>query len=62
VTFVAPDDRAGVAAAVAALKVPTAQRAEIAQAVIERKRRIGWIVFTDSMDPDGDASRSRARG
>jgi hypothetical protein len=27
VTFVAPDDRAGVAAAVAALKVPTAQRA-----------------------------------
>ena len=54
VTFVAPDNRAGVAAAVAALKVPTAQRAEIAHAVLEGKRRIGWIVFTDSIDPDGD--------
>jgi len=54
VTFVAPDNRAGVAAAVAALKVPTAQRAEIAHAVVEGKRRIGWIVFIDSIDPDGD--------
>jgi hypothetical protein len=54
VTFVASDNRAGVAAAVAALKVPTAQRAEIAHAVLEGKRRIGWIVFTDSIDPDGD--------
>jgi hypothetical protein len=54
VTFVAPNDRAGIAAAVAALRVPTAQRAGIAQAVVDQKRRIGWIVFTDSMDPDGD--------
>jgi hypothetical protein len=22
--------------------------------VIERRQRLGWIVFTDSMDPDGD--------
>jgi len=54
VTFVPPDNRAGVAAAVAALKVPAAQRSEIAHAVLEGKRRIGWIVFTDSIDPDGD--------
>ncbi|MBA2402705.1 MAG: hypothetical protein H0V72_29220 [Bradyrhizobium sp.] len=62
VTFVAPDDRAGVAAAVAALKVTTAQRAEIAQTVIEGKRRIGWIVFTDSIDPDGDTIAVESSG
>ena len=61
VTFVSPDDRAGVAAAVAALKVPTPQRAEIEQAVIEGKR-LGWIVFTDSMDPDGDTVAVEASG
>ena len=62
VTFVAPDDRAGVAAAVAALRVPTAQRAEIAHAVVEGKRRIGWIVFTDSIDPDGDTIAVESSG
>ena len=54
VTFVSPDDRAAVASAVAALKVAPPQRAEIEQAVIERRQRLGWIVLTDSMDPDGD--------
>src|SRR5204863_9693327 len=54
VTFVSPDDRAAVASAVAALKVAPPQRAEIEQAVIERRQRLGWIVFIDSMDPDGD--------
>jgi hypothetical protein len=62
VTFVAPDDHAGVAAAVAALKVPTAQRAAIAQAVIEGQRRIGWIVFVDSIDPDGDTIAVESSG
>jgi hypothetical protein len=46
-------DRAAIAAAVAALQVSPPQRAEIEQAVIERRQRLGWIVFTDSMDPDG---------
>ena len=47
---VSPDDRA----AIAALKVAPPQRAEIEQAVIDRRQRLGWIVFIDSMDPDGD--------
>ena len=62
VTLVSPDDRAAVASAVAALKVAPPQRAEIAQAVVERRQRLGWIVFTDSMDPDGDTIAVEASG
>lgn len=62
VTFVSPDDRAAVAAAVAALKVATPQRAGIEQAVIERRQRLGWIVFVDSIDPDGDTVAVEAAG
>lgn len=62
VTFVSPEDPAGIGAAVAALKVSPPQRAEIAQAVTERRRRLGWIVFVDSMDPDGDTVSVEASG
>jgi hypothetical protein len=62
VTFVSPDDPAGIASAVAALKLSTPQRAEVEQAIVERRRRIGWIVFTDSMDPDGDTIAVEASG
>jgi hypothetical protein len=62
VTPVSPEDRAAVAAAVAALKVAPPQRAEIEQAVIDRRQRLGWIVFTDSMDPDGDTIAVEASG
>ncbi|MCK1515901.1 hypothetical protein IVB22_25745 [Bradyrhizobium sp. 190] len=62
VTFVSPDDRAAVASAVAVLKVAPPQRAEIEQAVIDRRQRLGWIVFTDSMDPDGDTVAVEASG
>lgn len=62
VTFVPADDRAGIASAVAALKIPAPQRAEVEQAVAERRQRIGWIVFTDSMDPDGDTIAVEASG
>ena len=62
VTLIAPEDRAGIAAAVAALKVSPPQRAEIQQAVAERRRQLGWIVFTDSMDPDGDTVSVEASG
>lgn len=62
VTLVSADDRAAVALAVSALKVAPPQRAEIAQAVIKRRQRIGWIVFTDSMDPDGDTVAVEASG
>jgi hypothetical protein len=61
VTVVSPEDRAGVASAVAALKVAPSQRAEIEQAVIDRRQRLGWIVFTDSMDAGrGGAGRWRS--
>jgi hypothetical protein len=62
VTFVSPDDRAAVAMAVAALKVAPPQRAEIERAVVERRQRLGWIVFIDSMDPDGDTVAVEASG
>jgi hypothetical protein len=62
VTFVSPDDRAGIASAVAALKISPPQRAEVEQAVAERRQRVGWIVFTDSMDPDGDVIAVEASG
>lgn len=62
VTFVSPDDRAAVASAVAALKVAPPQRAEIERAVVERRQRLGWIVFIDSKDPDGDAVAVEASG
>jgi hypothetical protein len=62
VTFVSPDDRAGVASAVAALKVAPPRRAEIEQAVIERRRQLGSIVLIDSMDPDGDTVAVEASG
>lgn len=55
--FVTPVDRtnsAAVAAAVAALRLPPAQRSVIEQEVFANRRRIGWFVLTDSMDPDGD--------
>ena len=61
-TFVSPDDGAGIKSAVAALKVTEPQRADIEQALIERRQRIGWIVFTDSMDPDGDTIAVEASG
>ena len=53
-----PDDRA----AIAALKVAPPQRAGIEQAVIERRQRLVWIVFVDSIDPDGDTVAVEASG
>jgi hypothetical protein len=62
VALVSPDNDAGIKSAVAALKVSESQRLDIEQALIERRQRIGWIVFTDSMDPDGDAIAVEASG
>lgn len=62
VTFLPANDRPGVGAAVAALKVPGIQRKEIARAVTDGKRRIGWIVFTDSIDSDGDTIAVESSG
>jgi hypothetical protein len=49
-------------AAIAALQVSPPQRAEIEQAVIDRRQRLGWIVFINSMDPDGDTVAVEASG
>jgi hypothetical protein len=62
VTVVSSDDRAGVAAAIASLNLPGPQRLEIERAVLSREKRIGWIIFTDSMDPDGDVVAVEAAG
>ena len=61
-TTIDPARTAAVAAAVAALRLPEAQRAVIEQSVLDRERRIAWIVFTDSMDPDGDTVAVEAAG
>lgn len=62
VTMVDPSDRAAVAAAAAALRLPEPQRQQIEQSVLQRQRRLGWIVLTDSMDPDGDTVAIEAGG
>ena len=62
VTIVAPDDSAGVASAIANLKLPAPQRQEVERAILSGDRRIGWIIFTDSIDPDGDVVAVEAAG
>jgi hypothetical protein len=62
VTVVASDDKIGVASAVAALRLPPPQRQEIERSVLSGEKRIGWIIFTDSMDPDGDVVAVEAAG
>jgi len=54
VTPVDAGNAAAVAAAVNVLRLPKAQREQIESEVLARQRRLGWIVLTDSMDPDGD--------
>jgi hypothetical protein len=54
VTMIDPSNHAAVAAAVSMLRLPEPQRRRIEHEVAQRDRRIGWIVLTDSMDPDGD--------
>jgi hypothetical protein len=62
---ITPIDRgnpSAVAAAVSALAVPAHDRQVIERQVLDGHRRIGWIVLTDSMDPDGDTVRVDAGG
>jgi hypothetical protein len=54
VTPVDNNNHGAVGAAVATLRLPPAQRAEIERDIVSKQRRIGWMVLTDSMDPDGD--------
>jgi len=62
VTLVDRADRDAVAAAVAALNLPAFQHRQVEHDVLAGHRRIGWIVVTDSMDPDGDTIAIRSGG
>jgi hypothetical protein len=62
VTFIDPADRAAVAAATSTLRLAEPVRRQIEQSVLDRQRRLGWIVLTDSMDPDGDTVAVEASG
>jgi hypothetical protein len=62
VTVVLRDDPVGIRSAVAAMDVPDAERIEIERLALSSERQIGWIVFTDSMDPDGDAVAVESSG
>lgn len=55
-------DKAGISAAAASLRLPEVQRKEIEQEALNGRRRLGWIVFTDSIDPDGDVVSVEADG
>jgi hypothetical protein len=62
VTPVLPDDGGAVAAALSFLRLPDAQRAQIERDVLDGRQRLGWIIFIDSMDPDGDVVAVEAAG
>jgi hypothetical protein len=62
VTVIPSEDTIGIKSAIAAIDAPEASRIEIERAVLSLKRQMGWIVFTDSMDPDGDVVAVRASG
>lgn len=61
-TFIDPGNTAAVAAAVSALRLHEAQRANVERSVLDGHRRIAWIVLTDSIDPDGDTVAVEAEG
>jgi hypothetical protein len=62
VTIIPADDVAGTRLAISAMKAGEPIRSEIERAVHARTQQMGWIVFTDSMDPDGDVVAVRASG
>lgn len=62
ITVVSSEDPVGVSSAVAAMNVPDAERIEIERLALSHERQIGWIVFTDSMDPDGDVVAVKSGG
>src|SRR5439155_9555939 len=62
VTFVDPGDKAGIAAAIAKLRLSPPQRQEVELAVSTGKKQMGWIFFGDSLDPDGDVVAVEAGG
>lgn len=62
VTPISTGDRDDIAAALAALHLPEAQRLQLERDVLEGRQRLGWIIFVDSIDPDGDVVAVEAAG
>jgi hypothetical protein len=62
ITEIDSANAAAVTAALSMLRVPESQRQEIAQGVMRRERKLGWIVLVDSMNPDGDTVAVEAAG
>lgn len=62
VTPVLADDGGAVAAALSSLRLPDAQRAQVEREVLAGRQRLGWIIFVDSIDPDGDIIAVEAAG
>lgn len=54
VSPVDPANRRAVEGAISHLQLAEPQRKVVARAVFQGQRRLAWIVFTDSIDPDGD--------
>jgi hypothetical protein len=62
ITTIAPNDPDAINAAIAMFKVDGATRRHIEQDVLAGRRRLGWIVVQDSMDPDGDMIEIESSG
>lgn len=62
VTEIDVSNGGAITAALSMLRLPEAQRQQIAQEVLRRERRLGWIVLVDSMDPDGDTVAVESAG
>jgi len=62
VTVIAPDDAVAIKSAIAAIDLPGPSRVEIERSVLANQRQMAWIVFIDSMDPDGDVVAVSASG
>jgi len=62
VTAIDAKDRDAVAAAIAMLRTDEITRQRLAADILAGRRRIGWIVVQDSMDPDGDVVAIEAGG
>ena len=62
ITAIDVKDHDAVAAAVSMLKTDDATRQRLAADILAGRRRIGWIVVQDSMDPDGDVVAIEASG
>lgn len=62
VTVVPLSEPAAISVAARALELPDAQKRLIEKDALEGRQRLGWLVFVDSIDPDGDVIAVDAGG